>query len=129
MQVDVSVTRSRGLVIPEWTASVPVVSVSRKDERFVTLTGALIRLGAPSARAEEIAIEGIQEVFNGGWISKLKMFTARNAHDYIQAYGDLGGFDPERLEHAYVPGAFSVGYHRNPMIREAFKEMRHAPTT
>ena len=109
-----------------WTARVPTISISRSDARFQELVTSLVRLGAPPSRAEEEAILSCQGLFEGSWVTKLKMATGRAAEEYKRRFGSLEGFDPEVAQAAFIPGGdrFWTKREGNLLYVDVFKRMR-----
>lgn len=126
-EIEVSRTK-RGKIVVEggWIATVPSISVSREDPRFRLLVNDLMRAGAGSALvAERVATESVRALFRGGWVTKLKFFVGRAAELYSESYGDLEGFDPERVEKLFLPNADDLfGQRENTRLRNLFTEMR-----
>lgn len=110
-----------------WTAQVPSITVRRDDERFVEIVAALARLGMPPARTEAYAIAACQGLFEGSWVTKLKMSVGRYAREYKRRFGSLEGFDPEIAQGAFVPGGDALwkrAGNSNLLLRDVFEEMR-----
>lgn len=102
--VTVSDTTFRGLKIPGgWNANVPAISFSVSDSRFSEVVGFYRRHGARE-RSERMALDACRSLFVGSWRTKLKLFTGGWAEKYVESFGDLDGFDPEKLQRFFVPG-------------------------
>jgi hypothetical protein len=113
-----------------WIARVPLIQIPREDERFAECVEVLRRTGVSAYVAEAVVRESSQRLFEGSWVTKLKLFTGNAARLYVESFGDLEGFDAERAQIAFLPNgdrllARSGG--GNFVLRELFREMRGAP--
>lgn len=86
-----------------------------------------MRIGATPDVAERVALDSVRALFRGGWVTKLKLFVGRAATLYVESYGDLEGFDPERVGAIFLPNADDLfGQRVNTRMRNLFSEMRSA---
>lgn len=127
-RLEVSDTTFHGTFVEGgWKTTVPTISVARSDERFQDIVASLRRVGATPAKAEEVAIESVQGLFDGAWIGLIKKFVGRAAKLYEESYGDLGGFDPEEIEGLFLPARDDLfGQRKNHEVRTKFTSMRRA---
>jgi len=127
-RLEVSPTKFGRVIVPgKWEARVPEITVSRSDARVLEMIDVLRRLGMPPMKAEEVISEACQGLFEGSWVTKLKLFTGGAAKTYLEHFGDLEGFDPERTQAAFVPGGDRILARRggpNVVLMGLFREMR-----
>lgn len=125
-KVVVSRTKFGKTIVPGgWIAHVPTISIARDDARLARLSASLMRMGASPMKAEEVAREACQDLFTGSWTTKLKMFIGRTAGIYIDSFGSMEGFDPERVEGLFIPGADDLfGQRKAFLVREELTKMR-----
>lgn len=121
-RVEVRWIRSHGVRIAGgWHALVPDASIDASFLKEMALR--FQRLGAPVAVAEARARAAMQRMFEGHYVTHLRMFTARKAREYVDRYGDLRGFDPERLQAGFIPRDFHGGG-RSLFLERLMQEMR-----
>ena len=110
-----------------WKARVPSITIRRDDPRFLELVGALARLGMPPAQTEAHAISSCQGLFEGSWVTKLKMSVGRYAREYKRRFGSLDGFSPEIAQKAFLPEGDVIwkrAANSNLLLSDDFGEMR-----
>lgn len=83
----------------------PEIRVDLSDVRIEEMTLHLRRLGASALVANDIAAEGVQALFAGRWQTATLQFVGREAMLYERAFGDLEGFDAERVSRIFLPQA------------------------
>lgn len=109
-------------VIPGgWKAWVPEVVVREEDlqhwARYYQFDG------YPPHQARAMAERAIIRKHEAGWIRDLRRSLVRWAQIYLKRFGDLQGFDPERMQQAYYPGE-NTGRRGKAFVNQLMREMR-----
>ena len=115
---------ARGIrVVPGWTARVPLIL--KVDEETMRVYGRFFQgRGKSPAEADAEVLRMCHGVFEAFWIVKLRLAMARWARLYEERFGDLEGFDPERMQGTFCPGD-NWGKRGKPFVNPIFEEMRH----
>lgn len=113
---------ARGIHIPAgWEARVPQVTPDAETIR--AYASYFQRQGLRPAEAEQAVHEMVQEVFEGGWMMKLRLSLARWAEIYENRFGTMEGFRPEVMQQAFVPGE-NTGRAGKAYVNSMLREMR-----
>lgn len=123
---DIETTSEDGealLIEGGWTLQVVEIGAERSDRAL--LVRRYQRQGWRPWKAKELADEALQEVYTAGYVRRIRAFLRRLAKEYASRYGDLRGFEPERLQDLFLP-AENYGRRGNPEATERMVKMRAA---
>lgn len=105
-----------------WMIKVPEVEM-REAEQEAYVKYLNKAHGMSPITASKVVSEATQRAFTTAFKQKLRDMLFTRADEYVAMYGDLRGFDPERLQAAYVPGE-NTGRAGKPVVRRLLQLMR-----
>ena len=104
-----------------WTIKIPSIEM-KEGEKDAYVKYLSKSHGTPPQLAERKIQASMQKVFDRGWMIGLREMLVDRAAEYRSIFGDLEGFDPERLQGAYVPGE-NTGRAGKPVVRRLLVQM------
>ena len=116
MMTDIRRRRQKIKIPGGWIAKVPSIQLKNEDR------DAFIRYyqsarGVSPIRAEEVIDDAMQGIFVKGWLLGLREMLVIRAQEYRTIFGTLDGFDPAKIQAAYVPGE-NTGRAGKPVVRK-----------